>query len=419
MIGTVQRKVRAQADARLKGKLTVLMITAFVDMLGLVMVLPLLPFYATKLGGSAAMVGGLIAAFSLAQLASAPFWGSFSDRYGRRPALLSGLILSAIAYVIFAFAGTLWLLLLSRIVQGFGGGTIGVVQAYVTDVSDPKERAKSLGWLSAVTSLGAVIGPAIGSALVQLWGRHAPGLAAAAFSLLVSLFAWEFLRESKQAPTTDEMALPPEPTSSVMWNVLAHPGEPAPRLIWIYTIAIGAFYGMAPMLPLVLQRYLPITESNVGYFVMYLGGMGFVVRTIILGRMIEALGEARLARLGLILLGLGLALVAAIRSYPMVIVSFTLMPLGTAFVFPSITAMLSRVVPKSRRGLYMGVQQAFGGVSKVAFPVATGFAMDHLGLGLPFIVAGVLVTATLVLTASIEQHALPPTPAPVAEKVAT
>jgi multidrug resistance protein len=419
MIGTVQRKVRAHADARLKGKLTVLMITAFVDMLGLVMVLPLLPFYATKLGGSATMVGGLIAAFSLAQLASAPFWGNFSDRYGRRPALLSGLILSAIAYVIFAFAGTLWLLLLSRIVQGFGGGTIGVVQAYVTDVSDPKERAKSLGWLSAVTSLGAVIGPAIGSALVQLWGRHAPGLAAAAFSLLVSLFAWEFLRESKQAPTTEEMALPPAPASAVMWNVLVHPGEPAPRLIWIYTIAIGAFYGMAPTLPLVLQRYLPITESNVGYFVMYLGGMGFLVRSLILGRMIEVLGEARLARLGLILLGLGLALVSAIRSYPMVILSFTLMPLGTAFIFPSITAMLSRVVPKSRRGLYMGVQQTFGGVSKVAFPIATGLAMDHLGLGLPFIVAGILVTATLVLTASIEQHALPPAPAPVAEKVAT
>ena len=391
----------------LKGKLTVLMITAFVDMLGLVMVLPLLPFYATKLGGSATIVGGLIAAFSLAQLASAPFWGSFSDRYGRRPALLAGLILSAVAYVIFAFAGTLWLLLASRIVQGFGGGTIGVVQAYVTDVSDAKDRAKSLGWLSAVTSLGAVIGPAIGSALVQLWGRHAPGLAAAAFSLLVSAFAWEFLRESKSDTVTDEHAVH-QVEGSVMWNVVAHPGQPAPRLIWIYTIAIGAFYGMAPTLPLILQRYLPVTESNVGYFVMYLGGMGFIVRSAILGRMIEWLGEARLARLGLVTLGIGLALVAAIRSYSMVILSFTLMPLGTAFVFPSVTAMLSRVVPRSRRGLYMGVQQTFGGISKVAFPIATGIAMDRLGLGLPFIVAGILVAATVLLTGSIEEHALPP-----------
>jgi multidrug resistance protein len=404
------RRDEARAGGRyLKGKLTVLMITAFVDMLGLVMVLPLLPFYATKLGGSATIVGGLIAAFSLAQLASAPLWGSFSDRYGRRPALLAGLILSAVAYIIFAFAGTIWMLLLSRLVQGAGGGTIGVVQAYVADVSDPKDRAKSLGWLSAVTSLGAVIGPAIGSALVQLWGRHAPGLAAAGFSLLVSLFAWEFLRESTAPTVTDEHAVVADVEGSVIWNVLAHPGQPAPRLIWIYTIAIGAFYGMAPTLPLVLQRYLPITEANVGYFVMYLGGMGFIVRSLILGKMIERLGEANLARLGLLVLGLGLALVAAIRSYSMVIVSFTLMPLGTAFVFPSVTAMLSRVVPKTRRGLYMGVQQTFGGVSKVAFPVATGIAMDRLGLGMPFIVAGTLVAATVLLTASIDQHALPPT----------
>jgi multidrug resistance protein len=392
----------------LKGRLTVLMITAFVDMLGLVMVLPLLPFYATRLGGSATMVGGLIAAFSLAQLLSAPFWGGFSDRYGRRPALLSGLILSAVAYVIFAYAGTMWMLLLSRLVQGAGGGTIGVVQAYVADVTDPKDRAKSLGWLSAVTSLGAVIGPAIGSALVQLWGRHAPGIAAAAFSLLVSAFAWEFLRESSEPVTTAEHAVSGEVEGSVMWSVIAHPRAPAPRLIWIYTIAIGAFYGMAPTLPLVLQKYLPITEANVGYFVMYLGGMGFIVRSLILGRMIEWVGEANLARLGLLVLGLGLALVAGIRSYFMVIVSFTLMPLGTAFLFPSITAMLSRVVPRSRRGLYMGVQQTFGGVSKVAFPVATGIAMDRLGLGIPFIVAGGLVAATLLFTSTIEEHAEPP-----------
>jgi len=141
----------------MKGKLTVLMITAFVDMLGLAMVIPLLPFYATKLGASATIVGVLIAAFSVAQLASAPLWGRVSDRYGRRPALLAGLLVSAVAYVIFGYASTLWLLLISRVVQGLGGGTIGVVQAYVADASDPKDRAKSLGWLSAATSFGAVV----------------------------------------------------------------------------------------------------------------------------------------------------------------------------------------------------------------------------------------------------------------------
>src|SRR6476661_6605187 len=388
----------------MKGKLTVLMITAFVDMLGLAMIIPLLPFYATKLGASATIVGVLIAAFSIAQLASAPLWGKFSDRYGRRPALLAGLLVSAVAYVIFAYASTLWLLLLSRIVQGLGGGTIGVVQAYVADASDPNDRAKSLGWLSAATSLGAVVGPAIGSVLIH-WGRHAPGIASAIFCVLVSVFAGIYLRESRDATVSAEHEVVHQTGSGAIWSVISRPKEPAQRLIWIYTIAIGAFYGTAPTLPLILANRLPITEANVGFFVMYLGGMGGFVRAGILGRMIEWLGEARLTRLGLVLLAIGLALIAAVHSFATLLVALTLMPLGTAFVFPCVTAMLSRVVPKRHRGLYMGVQHTFGGVSRVVFPLAAGVAMDHLGLGVPFVLAGVLVLATLLLTTSMEQFA--------------
>src|SRR6266516_1964894 len=389
----------------MKGKLTVLMITAFVDMLGLAMVIPLLPFYATKLGASATIVGVLIAAFSIAQLASAPLWGRFSDRYGRRPALLSGLLISAIAYVIFAYASTLWLLLLSRVVQGLGGGTIGVVQAYVADASDAKDRAKSLGCLSAATSFGAVVGPAIGSALIH-WGRHAPGIASAIFCVLVSVFAGIYLRESREEMTvTSEHAVVPQTSAGAVWSVITRPKEPAQRLIWIYTVAIGAFYGTVPTLPLILAHRLPITEANVGYFVMSFCGMGVFVCAGILGRMIEWLGEARLTRLGLVLLAVGLALIAAVHSYLTLLMALTLMPLGTAFVFPCVTAMLSRVVPIRHRGLYMGVQHTFGGVSRVIFPLAAGVAMDHLGLGFPFVIAGVLVLATLLLTTSMEAYA--------------
>ena len=396
----------------MKGKLTVLMITAFVDMLGLAMIIPLLPFYATKMGASATIVGVLIAAFSIAQLASAPVWGRFSDRYGRRPALLAGLLISAVAYVIFAYASTLWLLLISRVVQGFGGGTIGVVQAYVADASDPNDRAKSLGWLSAATSLGAVVGPAIGSVLIH-WGRHAPGIASAIFCVLISIFAGIYLRESNEDElTTSERQVPHQTSSSAVWSVIARPKEPAQRLIWIYTVGIGAFYGTAPTLPLILADRLPITEANVGFFVMYLGGMGVIVRAGILGRMIEWLGEVRLTRLGLVLLASGLAMVAAVHSYLTLAIALTLMPLGTAFIFPCVTAMLSRVVPKKHRGLYMGVQHTFGGVSRVVFPLAAGIAMDHLGLGFPFVVAGVLVLSTLLLTTSMEQYA-PSRAAPV------
>jgi MFS family permease len=132
-------------------RLAVLIGVNFVDMIGFMIVLPLLPFYALKLNASPIIVGQLIASYSIAQLIAAPLWGRVSDRYGRRPALLIGLGASAIAYVVFGLADSVWLLLLSRVVQGAGGGTTGVAQAYVADTVAPADRARALGWLSAAT----------------------------------------------------------------------------------------------------------------------------------------------------------------------------------------------------------------------------------------------------------------------------
>jgi multidrug resistance protein len=374
-------------------------------MLGLIIIFPLLPLYATRLGANAAIVGVLVAAFSVAQLVSAPAWGWMSDRYGRRPAILFGLLVSAVAYVIFAFAGSIWLLLVSRVIQGLGGGTIGVVQAYVADISIERDRAKTLGWLSAVTSLGAVVGPAIGSILVRAGGYTAPGLGSAILCLLVSVFAWRFLRESRtDTQQFEAMHAPQGRSQRALRDVIAHPNLPASRLIWIYAIAIGAFYGTTPLLPLILAQRLGVTTENVGYFVMYLGAMGVIVRTSILSRVIEKFGEPRVARAGMVFLAIGLALVATIRSYTTMLASLTLMPMGTAFIFPCVTAMLSRVVPKAQRGLYMGVQHTFGGVSRVAFPLIAGYGMDTLGMGIPFIFAGVMVLATLSLTGAMESY---------------
>src|SRR3981189_585100 len=141
-------------------KLFPLMATAFVDMVGLLMIIPLLPFYVKTLGGSGIqilgmhfgigiIIGFIVAAFTFAQLLSAPMWGRFSDRVGRRPTLLIALSASAIAYLIFGFAHSLLLLFVSRIMQGAGGGTVGVIQAYVADSTAPDDRRRALRWLSA------------------------------------------------------------------------------------------------------------------------------------------------------------------------------------------------------------------------------------------------------------------------------
>jgi multidrug resistance protein len=389
--------------------LRVLFFVAFVDMIGLTMIVPILPFFARDAGASATTVGFLISAFSLAQLAVAPAWGRFSDRYGRRPAILAGLLVTAVAYIVFAFARSVELLLISRIFQGLGGGTIGVVQAYVADASPAEQRTKSLGWLSAVTSLGAVAGPAFGSLLAGIGGQQAPGLGAAALSLLVSLFAVHYLRESRELRQSGGHPSPVLTTGrAAIGSVLFRWSEPAPRLIWIYSVAIGAFYGTIQIVPLLLANRFGITEHNVGYFVMFLGGMGVLVRSLILGPAVDRLGEARLSRVGLVVLAAGLALTGLASEWIMLALGFSLMPIGTAFIFPCVTGLLSRVVPGAERGLYMGVQHTFGGVSRVVFPIAAGVLMDRFGSGVPFWIAAVLVFATLPLTRAMESYLAPP-----------
>src|SRR5215213_5320295 len=175
-------------------KLVVLMVTAFMDMVGVLMIVPLMPFYAKHMGAGGFVVGLLVSSFSVAQLLMAPVWGRLSDQYGRRPALIVGMTASAIAYVVFAYADSMWLLFLSRLVQGAGGGTVSVIQAYVADAMKPEERAKGLGWLSAATNAGVALGPVLGAQAI-LVGRHGPGLLAAALCVLNIGFAWKYLVE--------------------------------------------------------------------------------------------------------------------------------------------------------------------------------------------------------------------------------
>ncbi|UCD25728.1 MAG: MFS transporter, partial [Gemmatimonadota bacterium] len=144
-------------------RISVLMTTAFVDMIGYAMIFPLLPFYALRLQAPEWVIGWMIAVFSIAQLASAPLWGRVSDRYGRKPAIIVGLLTGAVSFTVFGLANSIWMLFLCRLIQGVGGGTTAVLQAYVSDASEPKDRARALGWLSSATSAGVMIGPAIGS----------------------------------------------------------------------------------------------------------------------------------------------------------------------------------------------------------------------------------------------------------------
>jgi multidrug resistance protein len=379
-------------------RLAVLIAVNFVDMVGFMIVLPLLPFYALDLHASPEIVGLLIAAFSIAQLVSAPLWGRVSDRYGRRPALLIGLTASAIAYVVFGFAESLWLLFLSRLVQGAGGGTTGVAQAYVADTMPPRERAKALGWLSAATSAGVAFGPVIGSFAAHL-GKAAPGLVAATLCLVNVAFAWRWLPESRLRET----GRPPlgRPVWHPAWTALRHPGAPLSRLLWIYGIGMVAFASQTSVLALYLGAEFGLDARSIGPIFTYIGTLSFVMRSVLLGPIVDRLGELWTMRLGAALLAIGLWLYPTPESLWAFAAVIPLVPIGTALLFPSTTSLMSRQSDPRELGTTMGVAQTFAGLARVAAPLLATMAFQRLGHGAPFYLGGTCVAVAGVLAFQI------------------
>src|SRR5512136_1847307 len=138
-------------------RMTVLSLAVLVDMMGFGIVIPVLPFYALQLGATPLQVTLLIASFSAMQMAATPIWGRVSDRRGRRPLLIAGLFASAVSYLIFGLAQSLWLLL-SRVAAGAAGGTISVAHAYVADTTSAGRRAHGMGLIGAASGLGVMLG---------------------------------------------------------------------------------------------------------------------------------------------------------------------------------------------------------------------------------------------------------------------
>lgn len=381
-------------------RLAVLIGVAFIDMIGFMLVLPVLPFYALNLHATPVEVGLLMAAFSIAQLMSAPLWGRVSDRFGRRPALLIGLLGAAIAYVVFGFAHTLWLLFASRFVQGAGGGTTGVAQAYVADSVRPADRARALGWLSSASSAGVVLGPIIGT-FAQRLGTGAPGFIAAALCVINIAFAWWWLPESK----TDlgVSSPPPRKIWAPAWEAVRQPRAKPSQLIWIYGMGMLAFSALTAVLPLYLNAQFGVNEHTFGYFLTYFGTLSVVMRIVLLGPIVRRYGERGTMRLGCVILIAGFALYPVAQSvWVLAVLVMPLVPIGTALLFPSTTSLLSSVTPKEELGVMMGVAQTFAGIARVVAPILSTWAFQAIGHSWSFTLAAALIAIVSVMAFHLE-----------------
>ncbi|MFN7960854.1 MAG: MFS transporter [Thermoanaerobaculia bacterium] len=392
-------------------RLIVLMFTAFVDMLGSSIIFSQLPFYAQRYGAAAWQVGILISSFFLAQLVTAPLWGRFSDTRGRRPAILAGLLMSGLAFALFGLASTetahsllggsdwarralgnsdaliLGVLMLMRLAQGVGGGTVSVVQAYVSDSSAPKDRAMALGWVTAAISAGVLIGPQLGS-LSFRFGAATPGLVAASLCALNFLSALTWLPESLDRSTpSPEPGRPRFSLRQESRDLLARPGSPAGTLMWTYTFGMLAFFSLNGVIGLYLKDVFHFTEVTIGNFFTYVAVISLVSRAAIIGLAVRAVGEVATLRLGALAIALGMLTIPLAHNLPALALTAIFMPLGTALLFPATTSLISQQYEAHDTGKALGVQQAFGGAARVVAPLWATWAYQF-DRTLPFWITG-------------------------------
>ena len=386
-------------------RLATLMISAFVDTLGAFLVLALLPFYAQELGASALEVGALVAAFSIAQTVSAPFWGRASDRLGRRPVILLGLVVSILGFLGFAFASSLATLLLSRLAQGVGGGTVAAVFAYVADAVPAHQRAERLGWLTAATSAAAMVGPLLGSVATRV-DPALPGVLVAALGAVALGLAFWLLPEPRResAPPAHRPSL-----GSALARVLTHPAAPVHRLIWIYSLAMLATQATMGVAGLYLERRFGVTEETVWPFFTCLALVSLLVRVAVLGPAVRSAGETKVLRVGAVFLTAGLALLAVPDRALWLVLPIALVATGTSFLYTCLNALVTRAVPDARdTGQMLGVQQAFGGSARIAGPILAGAVFERVSPAAPFFAAAaVMAVVTMTAAAGLRSGAPP------------
>ncbi|XXF75940.1 MFS transporter [Myxococcaceae bacterium GXIMD 01537] len=400
------------------------------DLIGFGILIPQLGVYGVKYGASPFMAGLLVAVYSLMQLIFAPVLGRLSDRYGRRPVLLLSLAGSALGYLLFAVAHSLPLLFLSRLIDGASGGNIATAQAYVADVTGPEDRAKGMGMVGAAFGIGFVLGPALGGFLGAWGGNLAIGLFAAGLAALNLYCTWRYLLESRPPGVT-----PPAlsaPVRSVRGAVSALSVPVVGRCLVLYLLFTTAFAQMEGTFSVFLlscflsggpvplegglfflsaratPELLSQASLRTGYIFVVVGVLSALIQGGVLPRLVrrgreagKAGREAVLATVGLALTAVALAALPWVPSFGWLFPAMGLLAVGSAFINPSLSALVSLAAPPERLGAALGTYQAFGSLGRILGPALGGWLFTRLGPAAPYGTAAAMTAAGAVLALSL------------------
>jgi len=392
-----------------KSALTIVFLVVFIDLLGFGIVIPLLSVYGDKyvstlLGSKEGVVHGVIlgvlmASFSAMQFVFAPVWGRISDRVGRRPILLIGLVGSVVFYLLFGYASDLppereWaplaltLLFISRIGAGIAGATIATAQAVIADCTPPERRKHGMALIGAAFGIGFTFGPLVGFASLSGFSSHdgAIGYSAAGLSFLALILGILLLPETRRfdaAPPLQRRWFDSRATRNVLTSPILGP------IVLIFFLATLGFGGFEPTLALLIKDALGLEKRDSFLMFAYVGFVLVMTQGFLYRRLANRVSEVTFMAMGISLMSLGLLLLGGVTWLAtqqaaswgtllgLMLGSMTLAVVGFAFLTPSAQALISRRGDPAKQGEILGVNQSASALARILGPI--------LGVGLYFL----------------------------------
>lgn len=370
-----------------KSFLFILMLNLFIVMTAIGLVIPILPFYVKEFGANAQTLGLLVAAYSIMQFLSAPFWGKWSDQLGRKPVLVIGMLGFCAAEMLFALATSLWMLFASRIVAGlFGTAVMPAAMAYVGDVTSKEERTKGMAMISAAMGLGIVVGPALGGWLVN-WGIRIPFFIAAFSALVAAGFTFFILKESltKEEIRRNRYQKATKLSKQIMKAAQSCMG---PLFTFLFIMSFGlanfqaifSFYAM---------EQLQFSPAEIGWLFLWIGLVGVLMQLFALNRLVKRFGQATVVTGSFIIGGCAFLLLIKVQALSGILLATFFFSVSNALLRPALNTLVSRMT-NEKQGETMGLSNGAVSLGNVVGPIIASQAYHYISYA-PFLIGSIVM----------------------------
>jgi len=376
----------------------------FINMLGFGIIVPLLPFYAKSFNAPAWQVALIFSAYSIGAFFGEPFWGRLSDKYGRKPLLISTICGNCLCYLALAFAPNVWAAFLIRLVGGLASGNGAVVQGYIADVTPPEKRAGRMAYMGAAWNIGLIVGPSLGGLFAHPdagpIGFRIPLFLASGLALASASCVAIFIRESR---TRDETITHRPSRWAAAGEAARHP---VIGRLMLLTFLIGfAFTGIESIFGLWAQAKFDWGPRDIGVCFAFVGMAAAITQTFLTGRLSERFGEGTMLAFGMLLTMVCVATQPFSTGAAMTIALMCLTAIGQSVAFPNVGSLISRTADPHRQGQILGLNNAAGALSRVAGPFCSGLAFSGISINGPFFLGAMVVAPAILLALSASRRA--------------